>query len=426
MVIGLWSTKFMTLAEIITIGDELLIGQVVDTNSAWIAQRLNEIGIKVKQITSVSDDEQHIISALNEAKLRADVILITGGLGPTNDDITKYTLCKYFKSNLRFDEDAFLNIEKIFKARGREVTAVNRKQAEVPEKCDVLQNLNGTAPGMWFDVLNKVYVSMPGVPHEMKPMMENSVIPELKSRFSAQKIYHKTILTQGIGESFLADKIADWEKKLPSHIRLAYLPAPGMVRLRLSAEGDNEKELQSEVKKEVKKLEALAGEFIYGYDDETLEQIIGDLLRKNNATLSTAESCTGGYIAHRITAVPGSSDYYIGSVVAYANSVKENFLDVASATLEKHGAVSEQTVIEMAKNIKEKFRTDYAIAVSGIAGPDGGTAEKPIGTVWLAIASQDKVFTKKLLLGNNRMRVIMETSLNALNYLRKIILGIEK
>jgi nicotinamide-nucleotide amidase len=415
--------SIMKQVEIITIGDELLIGQVVDTNSAWMAQRLNEAGIKVKQITSVSDDSQHIINALNEDKQRPDIILITGGLGPTNDDITKYTLCKYFKSNLRFDEKAFLNVERIFKARGKEVTEVNRKQAEVPEKCDVLPNANGTAPGMWFDVKDKIYVSMPGVPHEMKPMMENHVLPELKARFSEAKIFHRTILTQGAGESFLAEKISDWEKSLPKHIRLAYLPTPGTVRLRLSTEGtDDAEKLKEEVDELVKRLHPLAGEFIYGYDDDTLEKIIGDLLRNKKATLSTAESCTGGYIAHRITTMPGSSDYYIGSVVAYANRIKETHLDVSHDTIDKHGAVSEEAVKEMARGIKEKFKTDYSIAVSGIAGPDGGTAEKPVGTVWFAIAYKNAVFTKKLSLGNNRQRVIIETSLHALNNLRKILL----
>jgi nicotinamide-nucleotide amidase len=416
----------MTLAEIITIGDELLIGQVVDTNSAWMAQRLNEIGIKVKQVTTVSDDEQHIMNALNEARQRADIILMTGGLGPTNDDITKYTLCKYFKSNLRFDEEAFLNVERIFKVRGRDVTEVNRKQAEIPEKCDVIQNPNGTAPGMWFDIRNIIYVSMPGVPHEMKPMMENYVLPELKSRFNDKKIFHRTVLTQGIGESFLAEKIKAWESSLPSHIRLAYLPAPGTVRLRLSAEGEDEEAIMQEVNAQVEKLKPMAGDFIYGYDEDTLEQLLGELLRKNKATVSTAESCTGGYIAHRITTVPGSSDYYIGSIVAYANSIKENFLDVPHSIIEKHGAVSDEVVSGMAKRVKEKFKTDYSIAVSGIAGPDGGTAEKPVGTVWLAVASKEKIFSKKLLLGTHRIRVIKETSLHALNFLRKIILGIEK
>jgi nicotinamide-nucleotide amidase len=255
----------------------------------------------------------------------------------------------------------------------------------------------------------------------MKPMMEGYVLSELKLRFNTNKIYHKTILTQGIGESHLAEKIADWEKSLPKHIKLAYLPAPGLVRLRLSGEGDDEEKLKSEINSLTEKLAPLAGEFIYGYDDDTLEKLVGDLLRKKKATLSTAESCTGGYIAHRITTVPGSSDYYMGSVVAYDNGIKENFLSVPHSIIEKYGAVSEEAVKEMAKNIREKFKTDYSIAVSGIAGPAGGTDEKPVGTVWLAIASPKDVFTKKLALGTHRQRVIMETSLHALNNLRKIL-----
>jgi len=412
----------MTLAEIITIGDELLIGQVVDTNSAWIGQKLNEIGIKVKQITSVSDDESHIISALNEARNRADLILITGGLGPTKDDLTKYTLCKYFKSNLRFDQEAFLNVERIFKSRGKEVTEVNRKQAEIPEKCNVIQNSMGTAPGMWFENRKKVFISMPGVPYEMKSMMEQKILPVLQQRFNGKAIVHKTILTQGIGESSLSDMIEEWELQLPQNTKLAYLPSPGLVRLRLTATGTNQDDLYTIVEDETKKLLEIAGEYIYGFDDDSLEKIVGHLLREKSATLSSAESCTGGYIAHRITTIPGSSDYFIGSVVAYANRVKENFLDVPKEILDQHGAVSEETVIAMATKMNKKFATDYSIAVSGIAGPGGGTPEKPVGTVWLAIAHPKGTFTKKLLLGTVRERVIIETSLHALNNLRKILI----
>ncbi len=413
----------MTLAEIITIGDELLIGQVIDTNSAWMGQKLNETGIKIKQKTSVADEEDHIVAALNEAKKRADVILITGGLGPTKDDLTKYTLCKYFKSNLRFDEDVFLDIEKIFKARGREVTASNRKQAEVPEKCTVIHNSKGTAPGMWFEKDGKIYISMPGVPFEMKAMMEKDVLPKLKERFNTSVILHKTILTQGIGESFLSDMIEEWENNLPKNIKLAYLPTPGQVRLRLSASGENEMEVRKQVEEEEKKLQALAGEYIYGYENDTLESLIGKLLKEKKQTLSIAESCTGGYIAHRITTVPGSSAYFFGSVVAYSYEMKEKFLDVNPGLLNTKGAVSEEVVIQMAENIKSKFKTDYSIAVSGIAGPDGGTPEKPVGTVWVAIAAPSKTITRKLQLGDNRERVVLETTQHALNMLRKILIN---
>jgi nicotinamide-nucleotide amidase len=413
----------MTLTEIITIGDELLIGQVLDTNSAWIGQKLNEIGIKVFQITSVSDNEQHILDTLKAAAQRADVILITGGLGPTKDDITKYALCKFFKSNLRFDETAFMQVEKLFKARGREVTEVNRKQAEVPEKCDVIQNTQGTAPGMWFNQKGKIFVSMPGVPYEMKGMMELEVLPRLKKLFTEDAIVHKTIWFQGIGESFLSDMIEKWELALPSHIRLAYLPSSGLLRLRLTATGSSEKDLHSQINDEVRKLYDLAEEFIFGEDDDSLEKITARLLTTQKATISTAESCTGGYIAHRITTVPGSSNYYMGSVVAYDNLVKENFLSVDSALIKKYGAVSEEVALEMAKNAKVRFNTDYAIACSGIAGPSGGTPEKPVGTVHLAIAHPGGIFTKKLLLGTDRERIIRETALHALNNLRKILVG---
>ena len=413
----------MALAEIITIGDELLIGQVVDTNSAWMAQQLNFIGIQVKQITSVSDDESHIINALNEARTRADMVLMTGGLGPTRDDITKYTLCKYFKSNLRFDDEVFLDIEKIFAQRGKTVTDTNRKQAEVPEKCHVIRNTNGTAPGMWFEKDGKTFVSMPGVPHEMKAMMEKDILPSLQQKMKTPAIYHKTVLTQGIGESYLSDLIQDWEDELPETIKLAYLPSPGMVKLRLSGTGDTMENLQRQVHEEIKKLQWIIDDFIYGYDDDTLEKIVGSLLRKKDATLSTAESCTGGYIAHKITSVPGSSDYYMGSVVAYANLVKEKFLDVPADLMNRHGAVSEEVVKVMAEDIARKFGTTYSIACSGIAGPDGGTSEKPVGTVWIAIRTPEGCITKRLFLGNNRMRVIAETSLNALNMLRKILVG---
>lgn len=413
----------VTLAEIITIGDELLIGQVIDTNSAWIGQKLNEAGIKVFQITSVSDNEAHILSALKEARQRADIILITGGLGPTKDDITKFTLCKFFKSNLRFDEEVFMQVEKLFKANGREVTEVNRKQAEVPEKCDVIHNSQGTAPGMWFDDHGKIFVSMPGVPYEMKTMMEATVLPKLSNLFSGGAIVHKTIWFQGIGESFLSDMIEQWELALPSHIKLAYLPSAGILRLRLTATGTDENILHDQIKQEVKKLYTLADEYIFGEDDDTLEKVTAKLLSDGKLTISTAESCTGGYIAHRITTVPGSSAYYMGSVIAYDNFIKEYFLDIDHSLIKIYGAVSEEVVIGMANAVRTKFKTDFAIACSGIAGPAGGTEAKPVGTVYLAIAYAGGVFTKKLQLGSDRERIIRQTALHALNNLRKILLG---
>jgi nicotinamide-nucleotide amidase len=414
---------FMIHTEIITIGDELLIGQVIDTNSAWIGQQLNDIGIKVSQITSISDDESHILTTLKEASSRADVILITGGLGPTKDDITKRTLCKYFNSGLRFDKDSFEIIQNIFKSRGREVTELNRLQAQVPDNCSVLLNRLGTAPGMWFEHEGKIYVSMPGVPNEMKGLMNSHVIPALKKKFSLPAIIHKTILTQGIAESFLAEKISDWEDNLPPFIKLAYLPAAGMVRLRLTASGLDESKMRNEVENQVKLLQPIISDFIWGYDKDKLEEIVGKLLLEQRKTLSTAESCTGGIIAHRITSVPGSSEYYQGSIVAYANEIKVNQLNVDIEMLESFGAVSEEVVTFMAKNALKRFNSNYAIATSGIAGPGGGTALKPVGTVWLAIASNEKIITRKLQLGQHRERVIMETSHHALNMLRKMLLG---
>ena len=412
-------------AEIITIGDEILIGQIVDTNSAFIGQLLNLNGISVKQITSVSDDREHIIKALDEAKERADIILITGGLGPTKDDITKKTLCEYFNTTMRFDESAYQDVVNLFAQYGKTVTPINRLQAEVPAICEVIRNYNGTAPCMWFDVDGKVFVSMPGVPYEMKALMKNQIVPKLKSRFQFPFIFHKTVLTQGIGESALSELISDWEDSLSSvNIKLAYLPAPGMVRLRLSTKGDNDELLRLNVDNKTEQLKTIISEYIYGYeifgvDNETLEQTIGKLLREKKKTISTAESCTGGYISHLITKVPGSSDYYTGSVISYSYEIKETELGVPKEILDTQGAVSQAVVEQMAKAIRIKYRTDYSISASGIAGPGGGTKEKPVGTVWIALATPDKVISEKFQFGNHRERNIQKTANAALNMLRK-------
>ncbi|HXB12467.1 MAG TPA: competence/damage-inducible protein A [Bacteroidia bacterium] len=412
------------LAEIITIGDEILIGQIVDTNSAWMGVCLNENGIKVHQITSVSDNKQHIIEALNAAIKRVDIILITGGLGPTRDDITKQTLSEYFNAKLVFNAEAFKDVEHVFKIRGREVTEINRKQAELPENCTALSNKNGTAPGMWFEEKGKVFVSMPGVPYEMKALMTNEVIPRLKKKFELPVIMHKTVLTQGIGESMLAEMIEAWEDSLAKeNISLAYLPSIGSVRLRLSTRGKDEAALKQTIDRKVKELQALAGNYIYGYDNETLEGILGSILLQKKKTVSTAESCTGGYMAHMITSISGSSEYFKGSVISYADEVKINVLGVKAETIEKHGAVSQETVEQMAANVRKKLNTDYSIAVSGIAGPSGGTPEKPVGTVWIAIATPDKVISKKFLFGDNRGRNIHLSAITGLNMLRKELLA---
>jgi nicotinamide-nucleotide amidase len=405
------------LAEIITIGDELLIGQVIDTNSAWIAEQLNLIGIRVHQITSISDNKQHILSTLAEASRRAKLILITGGLGPTKDDITKHTLCEYFNTELVFSEEAYKNVEKLFAARGVAVTELNRLQAMVPANCRVIPNPNGTAPCMWFEKEGCIYVSMPGVPFEMKAIMHEGIIPELLKGLN-QVIIHRTILTEGVGESHLASLIEPWEDALPSFIKLAYLPQPGMVRLRLTAIGTDRKLLQAAINKAEKELLPIAGKFIFGFDTDTMESVVGQLLRNKSLTVSTAESCTGGTIAQLITSIAGSSDYFKGSVVAYSNEIKARILGVPNQTLIEFGAVSEQTVIAMAEGVRLLFSTDFAIAVSGIAGPGGGTDEKPVGTTWIAIATPTKTIAKKFLLGDHRGRNIRKASLAALNMLR--------
>ena len=408
------------LAEIIAIGDELLIGQVVNTNASWMANLLNLHGIKVYQVTAISDSKEHILSALETAAKRADIILITGGLGPTKDDITKATLCDYFNVKLRFDAEAFEDVEHVFKIRGSKVTEINRKQAEIPENCIALRNKNGTAPGMWFDEKDKVYVSMPGVPYEMMAIMTDDVIPRLEKKFKLPVIMHKTVLTQGIGESVLAEKIADWEDSLAAdNIKLAYLPSPGMVRLRLSTSGKDKTSLKEIIDRKVKELIPLAESYIYGYDDDTLEGIVGSLLHQKGKTLSTAESCTGGYIAHLITSIPGSSEYFKGSVISYANEIKMNMLGVKAETLEQYGAVSQQVVEEMVAGAAQRLNTDYSIAVSGIAGPGGGTPDKPVGMVWIAIKTPTRLFSKRFQFGDNRERNIRVTTITALNLLRK-------
>ncbi len=405
------------LAEIITIGDELLIGQVIDTNSAWISEQLNMTGIKVHQITSISDNQEHILQTLKEASTRVQLILITGGLGPTKDDITKQTLCKYFDTSLIFSEEAYTNVANLFYHRGVAVTEINRQQAMVPANCKVLPNANGTAPCMWFEKDNCIYVSMPGVPFEMKAIMEQEVIPRLQQQQN-QVIIHRTILTEGVGESMLASIIETWEDTLPEFIKLAYLPQPGIVRLRLTAYGTDRNVLQEAINKAEKEIYPLAGKFIFGFDNDTIESVVGNKLRQKGITLSTAESCTGGNIAQLITSIAGSSDYFKGSVVAYSNEIKERLLGVPHQTILDHGAVSEQTVVAMAEGIRERFATDYSIAVSGIAGPGGGTDEKPVGTTWIAVATPNGTIARKFLLGDHRGRNIRKASVAALNMLR--------
>lgn len=413
----------MVNASIITIGDELLIGQVIDTNSAYIAQELNKAGISVKRRVAVGDNYDDIWNVLDEESQYAKIILVTGGLGPTSDDITKPLLCKYFNGKMILNEDALQNVKYLFeKFFKREVTEVNRKQAEVPDVCTVIQNKRGTAPGMWFEKDDKIFVSMPGVPNEMKGMMEE-VIEKLKGRFELPIIIHKTLLTAGIGESMLAEHIKDFEATLPPNIKLAYLPNYGMVRLRLTTTGYNKEETGKAITSQFEKLKSLTKEFLVTDEDEPLEKVIGKILSARNETIGTAESCTGGYIAHLITSHSGSSKYFKGSVVSYDNDVKENVLHVSNETLQTVGAVSEETVKEMLKGALDILKTDYAIAVSGIMGPNGGTPGKPVGTVWIAVGNTTKQQTLKLNLRFDRMRNIQVTAMTAMNLLRKFILS---
>jgi len=409
------------LAEIITIGDEILIGQIVDTNSAWMAQQLNLTGISVKQITSISDDEQHILDALAQAEQRADIILITGGLGPTKDDITKKTLAKYFNMGFRRDEAALEMVRQIFEKFKRPLIDVNIQQADVPDGCEVIVNKNGTAPCMWFERNNTIFVSMPGVPFEMMYLMGDEILPRLKRRFELPALVHKTILTANIGESFLAKEIEEIEDGLPAHIKLAYLPKLGQVRLRLSAKGDDETKLKAEVGVFAQQIMAKVGKFVVIDEDIPLEKAILNFMDARSLTLSTAESCTGGYIAHLITQHPGCSSVYWGGAVTYAYELKESILGIKPDTLAKFGAVSEEIVKEMSEGALKHFKTDYAIAVSGIAGPDGGTPDKPVGTVWISVSSKDKTIAKLFNFSNKRLQNIERSAAAALTMLLNLL-----
>jgi len=409
-------------AEIITIGDEILFGQITDTNTQWIGAELTNIGIRPVRKTSVGDIQEDIISALTEASQRADVIIVTGGLGPTKDDITKHTFCKYFGSELKINEDALALVTEFFAKRGREMTELNIQQAALPTNCTYIPNLWGTAPGMWFEKDNVIYVSLPGVPYEMKSLMEHAILPRLKERFVSNIIQHKIIRTIGIGESFLAETIEHWENALPTHIKLAYLPHFGQVKLRLTATGNNQEILDSDLKYQVDTLLPLIKDFVFGYDADELESVIGRLLIERDATIGTAESCTGGFVASQLTNIPGSSQYFEGSVVSYSNTIKMNVLGVSRQTLEDFGAVSEQTAREMAEGARKVLNTTYAISTTGIAGPDGGTPEKPVGTVWIACATPTETVTQLLTLRSIRKVNIELTSSYVLNLLRKTIL----
>ncbi|MDX8340349.1 competence/damage-inducible protein A [Draconibacterium sp. IB214405] len=411
-------------AEIITIGDEILIGQIVDTNSAWMGEQFNLNGIEIYQITSVHDDHDHIMRAIKNAEEHTDLVVITGGLGPTKDDITKHTLCEYFNTKLVFHAPTLKTIYERFKHRGIDMNKMNRDQAMLPESCTILYNKMGTAPGMWFEKNDTIFVSMPGVPFEMKYLVEFELLPRLRETGRTKAIFHKTVLTQGVPESMLAERIADWEEALPKHIKLAYLPNPMSVRLRLSAMGSDVEVLKVDVEKEIEKLQKIIPEAIFGYDNETLAEVIGRELVDQNKKLAVAESCTGGYISHLITSVSGSSAYYNGSVTSYSNEMKQKLLGVSRENLEKYGAVSEQVAREMVEGVKRVMNADYAVVTTGIAGPTGGTEEKPVGTVWIAVSGPEKTLVEKYtFVGDQRDRNIVRSGQTALQLLRRMVLG---
>ncbi|MEO6949537.1 MAG: CinA family nicotinamide mononucleotide deamidase-related protein, partial [Ginsengibacter sp.] len=409
-------------AIIMTIGDELLIGQVIDTNSSWMAKRLNEIGICVRKRIAIGDNENEIVDALDQEVNHADIILITGGLGPTSDDITKDVLCRYFNGKLLVNSEALQNVKHLFEnIYKKPVTAINLKQAEVPDICTVIQNERGSAPGMVFKKGEALVISMPGVPYEMQGMMEK-VLHFLENEFHTPTIIHKTILTSDIGESAIAELLVNFEKHLPDDIKLAYLPNHGMVRLRLSASGFDKVQINSMVNDQFNHMRKLVNDYVVTDVDETIEIVLGKLLLKNNKTISTAESCTGGAIAALITSVPGASVYYEGSVVSYSYAIKESMLGVKKDTLTTFGAVSEQTVIEMLQGVIGQLKTDFAIAVSGILGPGGGTDDKPVGTVWVAVGNKDRFKTQLFHLRYDRKKNTEVISTNAINMMRKFIL----
>ncbi|MDP4238967.1 MAG: CinA family nicotinamide mononucleotide deamidase-related protein [Bacteroidota bacterium] len=408
--------------EIITIGDEILIGQIVDTNSAWMATELNKSGFELAQITSVHDEPNHIVESLKLALNRADVVLFTGGIGPTNDDITKKTLCSFFGSKLIFNESVLQNISRLFKTRTNFVlNDLTRAQAMVPDDCTVIQNLVGTAPIMWFEKDGKIIVSMPGVPYEMKDAMSNEIIPRLQSHFNTPALLHRTVQVYGYPESTLALKIADWENALPECISLAYLPSSGIIKLRLSGLSDDVLALEFIMNQQIDKLSQLLGTAIFAYEDISIEQLIGNLLVAKGKMVSTAESCTGGNIARSFTSIPGSSRFFKGSFVAYSNDFKADILHVSPFDLEKYGAVSQPVVEQMASEARKLLKTDVAIATSGIAGPTGGTPEKPVGTVWIAVCSDNRMISREFHFGSLREQNILRATQAALLMLKEIL-----
>lgn len=405
--------------DILNIGDELLIGQTLNTNAYWMAQELTKIGFEIRQQLTISDDELTIKKAVDEALKCSNVVLVTGGLGPTKDDLTLPVLNDYFGGQLIKDDAVYKDIESLILSRGFKMNQNNKNQAIVSSVCQPIRNEHGTAPGLWFERDNKVVVAMPGVPYEMKAMLSNAIIPKLKAKYKLPEIIHHMVYTQGLPESMLAELIEDWENNLPKSIKLAYLPSPGRVKLRLSSVGFDRKALQKDIDNAVRDLKNIIPDYIYSENNELLQSVIGDLLREKKATVATAESCTGGFIAHLITEIAGSSDYYLGSILSYANEVKINQLGVNADDIDKYGAVSQQVVEQMALGVRHKLKTDYAVATSGIAGPTGGSDEKPVGTVWIAVATPKGVKSEKYVFGKQRKINIERAAITALGMLRR-------
>lgn len=403
------------IAEIITIGDEILIGQIVDTNSAYISKKLNSIGVEVGQITSIKDTKEHITQTLNDVSGRAHIVIITGGLGPTNDDLTKKTLCEYFKDSYVVNEKVLSHVEKLFeKYVDTPISQLNRDQALIPSKAIALNNEYGTAPGMWFDENNVVYISLPGVPYEMKALLDNEVLPRLQQKFERPHIVHKTILTYGLGESAIAEKIESWETALPNHIKLAYLPSLGRVRLRLSARGSEREFLENSIESEIEKLQHIIGDIIKGFEGEaTLEEQIAQKFVEHKKTLVTAESCTGGEVASRFTSYPGASQYFKGSIVTYATSSKNDVLGISTELIDKFSVVSEEVTLQMALKARKLFKADIAIATTGNAGPTKGDSDAELGTVYIALVSEKEEKVYQFNFGNKREKVIEKAVIKA-------------
>ena len=408
----------LTKAVIISIGDEILYGQTLDTNAHWLSGELNKVGIYVEKRYTISDIREEILCTLREAEERVEIILITGGLGPTSDDLTKPCLLEYFDTYLVRDEDVLDHIIKIFTARGRRVTEVNKAQADIPANGEAIPNVLGTASGIWIERNEKVFVSMPGVPYEMQRMMTDTILPRLSKKYVKRGLFHRIIRTIGIHESNLADMIRDWEAHLPKEIKLAYLPGKGSVRLRLTAKREGIDHPQKLMQDEINKVLPTIEKYVYGFDDEEIEEAIGRMLMERKMSLSIAESCTGGYLSHKITSVPGSSQWYKGGLIPYSNELKNEQLQVSLEMLKKYGAVSEPVVLALAENIRKAFHTNIGVSVSGIAGPTGGTKEKPVGTVWIGYSEQGKRAAKKFLFTKDRMLNIQYTATAALDMIR--------